>query len=83
MLMKTDFEEARRMLVELLWCDDDAPVVGVDALSHYERDFLITTCAATIMLGQICRIAGFNEADALKGLAALQLDVCVKRMSKP
>jgi hypothetical protein len=78
--MKTEYDDARRMLVELLHRDDDRPVAGIGALSAKDQDFLITTCAATVMLITLARIASFEEASALKGLAALELEDHIKKL---
>ena len=76
----TTIDQDRRMLIELLRRDDDAPILGMDKLTATDRDFLTTTCAANIMLATICLVCRFDEADAVEGLAALELDKSLKRL---
>lgn len=72
--MKTNPDEARRLLVELLSQPDDKPV-GIDgAYSHSQLNFLAVTCAATTMLWILTSVARGNYADAREGLKALALE---------
>ena len=72
--MNKDYNDARRMLVALLQHPDDGPVVGIDTFSVAEQDFMITTCAATVMLHAICYVANGDAEKAIEGLASLTLD---------
>lgn len=60
--MRTEYDDARGVLVELLHRDHDRPVAGVDALNAKDEDFLIVTCAATVMLITLARIASSERA---------------------
>jgi hypothetical protein len=68
-----EFDDARRMLVELLAKSDDGPVIGVDKLSEEEKLFLVSTCSAKMIEVAICKVAGFRTNVALEGLEALMV----------
>ena len=71
----TEYHDARRMLVELLRQAGDGPVMGVTELSVTEREFMMATCAATVLLYTICYTAAFDADEAKRGLKALQLEM--------
>jgi len=70
----TDYDEARRTLVRLLHWKYDAPVFGVENYNAKENQFMIATCAATVLLHTISRVANYHEEDAQEGLKALELE---------
>jgi hypothetical protein len=77
-MQRTNYNDARRMLVELLRDPDDGPVAGLDVMSDNDKRFLVSTCAVTVLMHQICFIAHYDEEEAKRGVVAMQID---KRIS--
>jgi hypothetical protein len=71
---RTEYHDARRMLIKLLQQPDDGPV-DISGLDEGERDFLKATCTLTVLLYQICFMAKFEAELALQGYAALTVAV--------
>jgi len=69
-----EYHDTRRMLVRLLKQPGDGPVSIVD-LSDRDKEFLKATCTVTVLLYQICHMAGFSAADAVEGFAALTTNI--------
>jgi hypothetical protein len=74
----TDPNDARRMLVALLRNKNDGPVHGIAKLSARDVLFLITTCAATVMLESIAAQAHYQRDEALAGLDAMHTDMMTR-----
>jgi len=77
--MRTGYNDARRMLIELLKRPDDGPV-DVSDLSDDEKGFLVATCAATVLLHQICFTASYDEKEAKAGIASLCIDTHINEI---
>lgn len=71
---RDDLRVARRMLVELLGEYKDTQIKDIHKLTDAEKTFLIGSCASTVLLFQICYIAGFDEDVARAGWEALKRD---------
>ena len=68
---RTEYNDARRMLVRLLHQDDDGPIVGVEDFKDSEREFMKITCAHVVIMYHLCYMSGFEETEAKKGWDAL------------
>jgi hypothetical protein len=67
-----EYHNARRMLIALLSQPDDGPV-DISGLSEVDARFLGASCAATVLLYNICYTADFDANEAMKGVAALEM----------
>lgn len=65
------FDDSRRMLLTLLRQDGDRDVEGAEHLDMNEKLFLVTTCAAEMIMNSICIQAGHRQERALEGLDTL------------
>ena len=66
-----EYHDARRMLRTLLEHAGDGTVALPPTWTDKEREFLIVTCAHTIVLYHISMMAGFDAAAAMDGMAEL------------
>jgi hypothetical protein len=76
---RTEYHDARRIMIELYREDGDDPV-NIAVYSEREREFMKATCASTVLLHTVCRIAGFNAAEAKRGLKAMELEQMIERI---
>ena len=68
----SEYHDARRTLIALLSQPGDGPV-DISGLSETETRFLATTCAATVLLYNVCYTVGFDADEAMRGVAALEM----------
>jgi hypothetical protein len=67
------YDDARRLLISLLWNEDDPKLYDLAELDQNERQRLTITAAAAVIEEIICRIA-YSPDDAKIGLDRLVLD---------
>jgi hypothetical protein len=77
---RTEYHDSRRMLIQLLTEPDDGPVSIGDDLSDRDLEFLKAASAANVLLYLICYTAGFDEAEAMRGIEALEIERHVKEI---
>lgn len=73
MRLSTEYHDARRMLRHLLKMPGDGKVEAT-GYTEAETEFMKATCAHVVMLYQICFMAGFDAANAMKGVEALTVE---------
>ena len=71
---RNEYHDARRMLVHLMRLPGDGKV-STDTVSSTDMEFLKATCAITVLMYQICYMAGFDAKRAVEGFEALTVDV--------
>jgi hypothetical protein len=71
--MEHEPHQSKAMLRALLAEDPQAQgiIAGLADLSAAERQFLLTTCSATIIAHTVCSIANYDAATGKEGLDAL------------
>lgn len=67
---RTEYHDARRLLIALLQQPDDGPV-DLKGISDREKAFGTVTSAHLVILYQLCHAAGFDADEARVGLAKL------------
>jgi hypothetical protein len=81
--MRNEYHDARLLLIELFRLPNDGPVIGVDEFTEDQREFMKATCAATVLLYNICYTAGFDASEAKRGLKALELEKLIDGICEP